>query len=238
MAHHGADADGGLDLQGLGQGVLDVLGDLVDLLAVAAVAEHLDDGNVGFVNGNDKVLLAVGEHVLNHVHRGNLRRAHLADQEDSPLGLRGKVELLGPDIDVTQQNVVGDDALDKGGLVVLFLIVGLGAVEGHGDHGADELSLVVAALDKGGVVEVGTPVGQRFEGLVPVNDHGGIVHIQGGSGALPLFSDPGQLVAGYHGSLVVHDANDAVRALLHLEHDALKNSAGHVFSSCLYLSEP
>ena len=138
------------------------------------------------------------------------------------------MQLLGPDVDVPQQDVVGDDALDEGGLVVLLLIVGLGAVEGHGDHGADELGLLVAALDEGGVVVMGTAAGQGLEGLVPIDHHRAVVGVQRGGGAFPLLPDPGQLIAGDHGALVVDDTDDPVRALLHLEYNALKYSAGHI----------
>ena len=177
VADHGADADGGLDLQVLGQGVLNALGNAVDLFAVAPLSEGLDDSDVRLVDGDDKILLAVGEQALDHVHRRDLRRAHLPDQKDRPEGLRGEVELLGTDVDIPQQDVVGDDGLHKGGLVVLLLIVGLGAVQGHRHHGADELGLLVTALDKGGIIVVGPPADQRFEGLVPVDHHGGLIHI-------------------------------------------------------------
>ena len=66
---------------------------------------------------------------MHHVNEGGIAGLHLADQEHRPGRLRDKVQLLGADIDVPQQNVVGDDVLDKGGLVVLLLIVGLGAVQ-------------------------------------------------------------------------------------------------------------
>ena len=111
---------------------------------------------------------------------------------------------------------------------MLLLIVGLGAVEGHGDHGADELGLLIAALDEGGVVIVGAPADQGLEGLVPIDDHCGLIDCQGRRSAFPFFPDPGQLVAGDHGALVVDDADDPVGALLHLQDDALKYSAGHV----------
>ena len=56
MADHRADADGDLDLQVLGQGILDALGDAVDLLPVAPLGEGFDDGNVGLVDGDDEII--------------------------------------------------------------------------------------------------------------------------------------------------------------------------------------
>ena len=87
------------------------------------------------------------------------------------------MELLGADIDITQKDVVGNDALDEGRLVVLFLVIGLGAVQRHGDHGADELGLLVAALDEGRVVKVGAAAGQGLEGLISIDDDSRLVHI-------------------------------------------------------------
>ena len=137
------------------------------------------------------------------------------------------MQLLGPDIDIPQEDIVGDDALDKGRLVVLLLIVCLGTVQGHCHHGADELGLLITALGKGGVVEAGAAVGQGLKGLVPIGHRCGFNGVQGGSGTLPFFSDPGQMVAGDHRPLVVNDADDAVRTLFHLKYDALEYSAGH-----------
>ena len=138
------------------------------------------------------------------------------------------MEFLGADIDVAQKDVIRNDALDESRLVMLLLVIGLGAVQGHGDHGADEPGLLVAALDEGGVVIVRAAAGQGLKGLIPIDHHGAVVGVQGGGSALPFLSNPGQLIAGDHGALVVDDADDPVRALFHLEYNALKYSAGHI----------
>ncbi len=100
-----------------------LLGDAVDLFGVPPVGQGLDDGHVSLVDGDDEVVWRCREETLHHVHRGDLCRANLAHQEHGPVGLGGNVQLLGADVDVAQQDVVGDDALDKGGLVVLLLVV-------------------------------------------------------------------------------------------------------------------
>ena len=40
------------------------------------------------------------------------------------------MEFLGPNIDVAQKDVIRDDALDEGRLVMLLLVIGLGTVQG------------------------------------------------------------------------------------------------------------
>ena len=74
------------DLQVLGQGILDALGDAVDLLPVAP-SVRFDDSNVGLVDGDDEIIGALREQVLHHIHRCNVRRLHLAHQENRPLSL-------------------------------------------------------------------------------------------------------------------------------------------------------
>ena len=58
------------------------------------------------------------------------------------------MQLLGPNIDITQKDIVGNNILDKGSLIVLLLIIGLGAVEGHRSHGTNHSSLGILTLDK------------------------------------------------------------------------------------------
>ncbi|MPN10007.1 hypothetical protein SDC9_157300 [bioreactor metagenome] len=47
------------------------------------------------------------------------------------------MKLLGPDVNVAQQDIIRNNAFNKGGLVVLFLIIGLRAVEGNHRHQTD-----------------------------------------------------------------------------------------------------
>ena len=95
-------------------------------MALHPVPQLLDEGEVGLVDGQHKIALLVREQGLDHVDGRHIGGAHLTDEEHGPGHLRDEMELLGTDIDVPQQDIVGDDALDKGGLVVLLLIVGLG----------------------------------------------------------------------------------------------------------------
>jgi hypothetical protein len=48
------------------------------------------------------------------------------------------MEFLRADIHVARENIVGDDVLDKGGLVVLFLVIILCLIESDSGDGAEE----------------------------------------------------------------------------------------------------
>lgn len=120
------------------------------------------------------------------------------------------MQLLGPDVDITQKDIVGDDVLDKGCLVVLLLVVGLGPVEGHGRHGADQPGVVVLAADKHSIVKLGTPAGQRLEGLALKGDNLVSCGVHSLHRTGPTLSNIGQLIAGHHRSLGIDDANGSV----------------------------
>ena len=178
--------------------------------------ELLDEGHVSLADREDEVHLLVGEQGMHHVNEGGIAGLHLADQEHRPGRLGDKVQLLGADIDVPQQNVVGDDVLDKGGLVVLLLIVGLGAVQRHRGHGAEHLRLGVLTLDKGGIVELGPPAGQGLEGAPVKADRVSLAPVDRLHGARPVLPDAAQLIAGHHRSLRIDHADGSLRAVLHL----------------------
>ena len=216
VAHDGADADDHPHMELLGDLLLDLLGDLIELPWLRPLRELLDEGHVSLADREDEVHLLVGEQGMHHVNEGGIAGLHLADQEHRPGRLGDKVQLLGADIDVPQQNVVGDDVLDKGGLVVLLLIVGLGAVQRHRGHGAEHLRLGVLTLDKGGIVELGPPAGQGLEGAPVKADRVSLAPVDRLHGARPVLPDAAQLIAGHHRSLRIDHADGSLRAVLHL----------------------
>ena len=55
-----------------------------------------------------------------------------ADDEHAAVELGLDVQLLGAHVNVAQEDVVGKDALDERGLVVLFLVIALGGVKRDG----------------------------------------------------------------------------------------------------------
>ena len=227
MAHHGAHAHNGLDSQLPQQGLLDVLGDLVHVPGVGVLAELLDQGHVGLAEGEDEVGLTVGVQVGHHIHGGHVWHTQLAHQQDHPGHLGDEVQLLGPDIDVAQEDVVGQDVLDKGSLVVLLLIIGLGTVERDGGHGAHGGSLLIFAPDKGGIVKLTIPTGHGLKGEAVAHHHVVPFGSQQCGYIPPLLTNVSQFVTCQYGALLVDDSDGSVGAILHLENDALENAAGH-----------
>ena len=137
------------------------------------------------------------------------------------------MELFGPNINIPQQDVVRDNILHEGRLIVLFLIVDLGPVQGDHRHRAHQGSLLILPFGKSGITELPVPPRQGLKG-VPAADHSG-VHIgsQGYRCGSPLLSNTGQLVAGDHRSLFINHTHRAVCTIFHLQHNALEDPAGH-----------
>ena len=145
------------------------------------------------------------------------------------------MELLGADIDIAGQDIVGDDVLDKGSLVVLFLVIGLRAVERHIGHDANALGNFILAVHKDGIVKIRAPADQGFHGSLVHNHHGirGTVETDHRLG--PFFSNHGGFAAGYDIAVGINDADGAVSGFLHLDDHALKHAAGHECALPLFI---
>ena len=126
------------------------------------------------------------------------------------------MQLLSLGIDVPQQDVVRNNILHKGSLVVLLLIIGLGRVQGHAGHGAHGASHTVVAAGENRIVKVGAPAGHGLEGLALDRDAAVLSGFDGLHIAGPLLADARQLAAGDHGSFVINDSDDAVGGFLKL----------------------
>ena len=106
MAHHRTDADDHLDAQLLGNGGGHLLGNLLQVPGVRPLGELLDEGDIGLIDGDDKVGLLIGEQILNHVDGSHIGGTQLAHQESRPGGLRYEVQLLGLGVDIPQKDIV------------------------------------------------------------------------------------------------------------------------------------
>ena len=229
MADDSADADDHLYLQLALHGVGDLLCHMDQFFAGGALLDLFDEDHVGIVDGDHKVALSVREDGLYGIHHCQIRCSHLPEQEHCPICLGGKMQFLCPDINVAQHDIVGDDVLDKGGLVVLFLIIGLGAVEGNRRHGADQLCLLVLAGDKDSVVKLGAPAAEGLERLAGGHCHFISGAVNGLHNSGPVLPNTGQIIAGNDDTVFVNDANDPICTLLHLKDNTLEHTVGHRF---------
>ena len=135
------------------------------------------------------------------------------------------MQLLCPDIDIPGQNIVGNNILDKGGLIVLFLIAGLGLVHRHGGKNADAPCCAVVAVDKHGVLKLAVQAPEQAVGALRGCENlfrdvpGNVAYL------VQVGSDHAQLTARHDKALAVHDADGALRGILELENHTLKNPA-------------
>ena len=153
---------------------------------------------------------------------------HLPDQEHCPGGIGGKMQLLGPDINITGQNIVHDDILDKGAPVMLLLIEGLGIVQGDiGQLAEGPGHLVITGAEHGVFKGIGI-AHDGLEALLGEGHHtvGAGAHLHGGIG--PVLPQQGDIGGGNDAAFRIHNAEGAVRDLLELNDHTLKNTVGHL----------
>ena len=228
MLRRRADADDTLEIEIVVQLLLDLLGDLVNfLVAVRGTGQLLDEDEIRLVDTEDEVLLPVGEHVGNGFERGHIGALRLADQQNGTGYVRSKVQLFGADVDISRQDIVGDDVLDEDRLVVLFLVIDLCLLKSDRGKDAHAARRGVMAIHKDGIIQ---PRAQPADGLICAEigreDLIGII-AEAAVKIIELRADHGKLAARGNDSLIVHNADAPVGGILHLDDDALENPAGH-----------
>ena len=228
MQRQRADAHKHAALAVLAEGLLDAAGHGLQILAGGILVHLVDQRHILLTDADDEVVLPVGEQPLDHVHRDALQPLiHRAHHKDAAGSFGGNVQLLGTHIDVADKDVVGDDVLDERTLVVLFLVIALGGVQGHGGHGTDGAAHAVVAAGEHSVVKAHAPAGQRLEAFALQGDTGTLGGGDGLNELGPLLADARQLAAGDDRSLRVDDADGAIRGLFELKHCVLEYPARH-----------
>ena len=231
MAGIGADADHAADPQLLPKRVLHAVGSLANLLHVVRRLEGLDNDNVRLIDVQDEILLLVREKPSDHFHRGHIGIIHLANQQHDPGLVGDEVQLLGADIHVAGQNVIGNDVLDEGGLVVLFLEIVFRLVEGNGGHRADRAGNSVSSLHKRRVIQLGILHCQGTEAAVFRGNRAVCLLQVIGVEVIQTRADHGKLTGRNHKALIVYNTDGTVNRILHLNNHILEYSAGHSTSS-------
>ena len=154
--------------------------------------------------------------------------AHLADQEHRPGGVCCKVQLLGPDVDITGQDVVHDNILDKGTPVMLLLIEGFGIVQGDEGHLAEASGSLIVAGAEHGVLKIVGVAHNGLEGFLRKGNDalGGVANLQ--RGIRPALTKHRHIRAGNHAAFRINHAEHAVGNIPQLDDNALKNTIGHL----------
>ena len=214
------------------QRLFDERGGLFKVGHLNILAELLYEHDVILAHGEDKARLAVGEDVLDGLDRDGLALfVRAANDEHAAVELGFDVQLLGAHIDIAQQDVVRENALDERGLVVLFLIIALGGVERDSRHAADGGAERILAACEGRKVELTAPALERLEGLALERDAGALGVVDGLHQMRPALADLRQVGTGDDRTLRVDHADDRIGRFLKLQHDVLKDPTGHIRAS-------
>ena len=132
------------------------------------------------------------------------------------------MQLLGADIDIPGQDIVRDDILDEGALVMLFLVVRLGKAQGDLRHAAGGGGGGVCALHERRKAEGRIPALQRHKRL-SVMYYNAIRHgCNGGQCLGQALTDQCGVVRGNDAPLRVDYAERKMCRICELFHYALK----------------
>ena len=128
-------------------------------------------------------------------------------------------------VNVTGQNVIQHDILDKVCLIKLFIVVLLDALQADGKHGSKLLCRGVRALHKDGVVIV-LCVGELVIGIAIA--HEGIPGCLTYSGnTLTHLTNLPQFGAGNDGAGLINHADNSIHCVLHLVDHVLEYPVSH-----------
>ena len=228
MLRHGADTHKHGAFAVNTQGLFNALCHAIQLLCAGSLVHLMNERHILLTHAQHKVVLAIGEQILDLLHGSNLHPLiHAADDEHAAVDLRCHMKLLGAHVDIGDEDVVGDDVLNEGALVVLLLIVALGGVQRHSSHGADGTTNDIITVGKHGIVKMTTPGRQRLKSLALQRHTFALGSGNGLHVLVPLLADTGQLAAGDHSTLSINNTDGTLSGLLKLQHYILKNSTGH-----------
>ena len=115
---------------------------------VDALADLLDQYGIRLADIEHKVFLLVGEQAADHIVGGDIAAAGNTHDEHHAGNIGGKVQLTGLGIDIAGQDVIQHHILDKVGLIKLFVVVLLDALQTDGEQGRK----LARSLDRKSVV--------------------------------------------------------------------------------------
>ena len=149
---------------------------------------------------------------------------NMADKEYRTRHLCLEVELLGTDVDISGENIIGDNVLNEGTLIVLFFVIGLSEAEGNTSHTAQWAYLFGSTAYKDTVAKGGVPALEGQEALTaPFHQ----TVRRGSNGGYDLgepFSRKGVITGRNDGAICVNDTNDLLGCISELFYNALKNT--------------
>ena len=91
----------------------DRAGELFKVAALGCLGNFLDEGNLGFVDIDNKVLGLIGEKILNNIQRGNLGPRGDPDKQTNSENVGIKVKLSRLEINISGQDIVHNNVLNE-----------------------------------------------------------------------------------------------------------------------------
>ena len=183
-----------------------------------------------------EILLLVREHAVYHVDRGNIGRRLLAHEEYHARHIVAEVQLAGLDINIARQDVIQNDILYEGSLVVLFVIQRLDIVNRNRNQRADAARQLVLTLYEYGVFQTRRTVTRCMISITAeTNDLAGEAQLS--DCFLPHFTDTRQIGTCYNRTACVNNADRTIHRILHLQNNRLEQSRSH-FTFPVFFARP
>ena len=120
------------------------------------------------------------------------------------------MQLLGADVNITWQNIVHDDVLDEGTPVMLFLVEGLGIVQGNIGQLAEAAGDLIVAAAENRILKIVGIADDRLKALLSKGNDGvgRTANLQ--RSVAPPFPQHGHIGAGNYTALGIDDTKNAV----------------------------
>ena len=210
-----ADADEALDRKLAHEGLLNGGRELDEFLRVAARLDFLDHYDVALRDMQNEILLLVREHTGHNVDRRDIGRLLLTNEEYHARHIVAEVQLAGLDVNIARQDVVQNDILDEGRLVVLLVVKRLDVVDGYSHQRTDAAGQFILALYEYGVFQTRRTVSCNMVGITAeTNDLP--CETQLSDRLFAHFTDTGQIGARDNRAARIHNTNGAIHRVLHL----------------------
>ena len=216
----GADADRNAGAVFADQSVNDGAGKLFEILGFDAGLYLLNDDDIALRDAEDKVLLAVGEEVLDNVISGNIVAGNDIDKENDAAYIGVEMKLTGLNADIAGEYVIENDILDEIVAVVLFIVILLDAGKGDSEYGRVLACDFICTFNENRIVGLYV----NAEGLICISvadkDIVGFTQLDSEEVVAGAYS--GKLAAGYDCCVFVNNADNSADGITHLMNYALK----------------
>ena len=202
------------------QSICNGTGKLFQILGVHSTLDLLDQNNIRFGNGKDKVFILIRKQILNDIVCRNVICRYNAYQQHYAADFRVEVQFTCLNDDVPQQYVVQYYILDEVVAIVLFIVVLLDIEQGNCQNIGILRSSVVHALYKDRILRLCTRT-KRLIGITVADKN--IMYITEVEGnELIGRSHLCQVAASDDGRGVIDNANGCVNGIPHLVNQSLK----------------